>query len=247
MVHPFISTQPIRFHFGEAALSFITHGGLIAVAVTTSGLPARTAAIAPQIASEYVRFITSPLRPSMTSPARRVDRKSAARPLVANPMLRQLADVQLALNPGAVVPAIDIDAGVPAVDFASLLNAGNTEPIVFARSVLGRGAFLPKGAHNAYEEHVVQRAVFSRRGNPKPDYPSALRRTGVEASFMVQFVVDSTGHVDKNAIDFLEPAQKPFLDAVRRALLRSYYYAAEMDGRPVRQLVRQRFIFKIER
>ena len=161
--------------------------------------------------------------------------------------MSKLAAVDVELDNGVLVPTIDIDAAVPAMSYGSFMGAETTEPVVFARGVLGRNAFAPKGPHEAYEEHVVERAVFSRLGNPKPDYPDDLRRRGVEASFMVQFVVDSSGRVDKNAIDFLEQAQRPFLDAVRRSLLRSRYYPAELDGRKVRQLVRQKFIFKMER
>jgi hypothetical protein len=250
MVHPFISTQTIRFQLAEAAVSFVTHGGLIAVAVTTSGLPARPVELAPRVRSEHVTFIRTPAPARATPVVRRVERKSSAGETVAEKIMRKLAAVdavQVELDNGVLVPSIDIDAAVPAMSYGSFMGAEKTEPMAFARGVLGRNAFAPRGAHDAYEEHVVERAVFSRLGNPKPDYPEDLRRRGVEASFMVQFVVDSTGRVEKNAIDFLEQAQRPFLDAVRQSLLRSRYYPAELDGRRVRQLVRQKFIFKMER
>ena len=250
MVHAFVSSQPLRLRsLGEVAVSFVAHGGLIAVAVSTSGLPPRAVGISPRIASEYVMFVTSN-RASGIRATRRAERQPVKRELMDAPLLRDLAAIHFALDQAAVVPNVDVDvdAEIPAVTYNAMMGSESTESTVsFARSVLGRAASLKKGPYDAYDERVVERQVFVKRGNPKPEYPNNLRRNGVEASFMVQFVVDSTGHVDPGAIEFLEPAQQPFLESVRRALRRSYFFAAELDGRPVRQLVRQRFIFRIER
>jgi protein TonB len=250
MVHAFVSSQPLRLRsLGEVAVSFVAHGGLIAVAVSTSGLPPRPVGISPRIAGEYVMFVTS-TRSSAMRATRRAERQPVKRELVDAPLLRDLAAIHFAVDQAAVVPNVDVDvnAEIPAVTYNAMMGSESTESTVsFARSVLGRAASLKKGPYDAYDEYVVERQVFVKRGNPKPEYPNNLRRNGVEASFMVQFVVDSTGHVDPAAIEFLEPAQQPFLESVRRALRRSYYFAAELDGRPVRQLVRQRFIFRIER
>jgi hypothetical protein len=251
MVHAFVSSQPLRLRsLGEVAVSFVAHGGLIAVAVSTSGLPPRPVGISPRIASEYVMFVRTSTRASAMRAARRAERQAVKRELMDAPLLRDLAAIHFALDQAAVVPNVDVDVNteIPAVTYNAMMGSESTESTVsFARSVLGRAASLKKGPYDAYDEHVVERQVFVKRGNPKPEYPNNLRRNGVEASFMVQFVVDSTGHVDPGAIEFLEPAQQPFLESVRRALRRSYYFAAELDGRPVRQLVRQRFIFRIER
>jgi hypothetical protein len=62
-----------------------------------------------------------------------------------------------------------------------------------------------------------------------------------EANFVVTFVVDSTGRVDSQSLEFPAVARQVFVDAVRRALGRSRYRPAEMDGRRARQLVQQAF------
>src|SRR5215208_4176224 len=144
MVHAFISTQTIRFQLAEAAVSFVTHGGLIAVAVTTSGLPARTVELAPRLTSEYVTFVRTPA-PARAAPIiRRAERKSSSGETVAEQIMRKLAAVDVELDNGVLVPSIDIDAAVPAISYGSFMGPEQTEPVVFARGVLGRNAFAPR-------------------------------------------------------------------------------------------------------
>jgi TonB family protein len=74
-----------------------------------------------------------------------------------------------------------------------------------------------------------------------------LQRQGVEGSFVVEFVVDSTGRVDEKTMTFPSTAHPMFLRAVRDALLHSRYFPAELAGMRVRQLVQQQFSFVIVR
>jgi TonB family protein len=72
-----------------------------------------------------------------------------------------------------------------------------------------------------------------------------LRRQGVEASFVVRFVVDTTGQVDENKIEFPTTAHRLFVESVKAALLRSRYFPAVLGGRHVAQLVQQEFRFRM--
>jgi hypothetical protein len=76
---------------------------------------------------------------------------------------------------------------------------------------------------------------------------ASLAAASVEAAFVVRFVVDSTGRIRDKSLEFPGKAHPLFVDAVRRALLRSRYLPAEVDGRRVAQLVSQEFIFRMER
>lgn len=102
-------------------------------------------------------------------------------------------------------------------------------------------------ANGAYEQDVVEKTVWPRPNNPKPSYPSSLLSAGVEAHVLMRFVVDSTGRVDAKSLIFPEGIHRLFTDAVKRALLRSRYFPAELAGRRVAQHVVQDFIFQIQR
>jgi TonB family protein len=74
-------------------------------------------------------------------------------------------------------------------------------------------------------------------------YPPLLRATGVTGTVIAEFVVDTAGLVDESTISFVASSHAAFSEAVRVALMRAAFKAAQRDGRRVRQLVRQRFNF----
>lgn len=74
-------------------------------------------------------------------------------------------------------------------------------------------------------------------------YPQLLRATGVTGSVLAEFVVDTNGSVDESTIGFVASSHAAFAEAVRLALVRASFTPAQRGGRPVRQLVRQRFSF----
>jgi TonB family protein len=90
-------------------------------------------------------------------------------------------------------------------------------------------------------------SVAPKRGNPLPRYPSSLRDMGVEGAFVVRFVVDSTGRVPDDKINFPNSMHRLFADAVRNALRRSRYTPARVGGQPVTELVVQEFRFQIHK
>ena len=101
--------------------------------------------------------------------------------------------------------------------------------------------------NGAYTSDGVDRVVMPLANNPVPVYPRSMAAAGIETNFVVVFVVDSTGRVDNQTLEFPATAQPVFADAVRRALGRSRYRPAEMGGRRVRQLVQQEFVFRLEK
>jgi TonB family protein len=108
----------------------------------------------------------------------------------------------------------------------------------------GRG--LGSGrAGQAYRESQVDRAVQVTRA-PSPRYPDALKSVSVTGEVVVQYIVDARGRVEPGSIKVLSASHRLFADAVRSALLEARYRPAEVNGQPVRQLVEQPFIFKLE-
>ncbi len=81
--------------------------------------------------------------------------------------------------------------------------------------------------------------------DPLPAYPALLRSARVEGRVVVQFVVDTVGHVVPASIGIEKSTHALFSTAVRNALLRSHYRPAEVGGRRMRQWVAQRFTFTL--
>lgn len=102
-------------------------------------------------------------------------------------------------------------------------------------------------ASGIYPGNAVDRAVVPRSDNGSPIYPALLRSAGIEGDVLVRFVVDSAGRVEPNSITLLDASHVAFGDAVSRWLQRARYLPAEVAGRPVRQLVEQRFGFTLRR
>lgn len=77
-------------------------------------------------------------------------------------------------------------------------------------------------------------------------YPPALRAAGVAGLVEAEFVVDTLGRVEPGSWRVRNKPLALFERAARDAALGTRFEPARVGGRPVRQLVRQRFRFRIE-
>jgi protein TonB len=188
-------------------------------------------------------------------------RQAAAPRPTPTPTAQPTAPVAPMIAPISVpvsIPKIDVNAiptanvAVPVPDAGKLVAAAAGR----ARSasdgdVDGEGGGTAKrglgsgDAGRAFSENQVERAVVPTRP-PVPRYPDALKSVSVTGEVMVQYIVDARGRVEPGSIKILSSAHKLFADAVRRALLEARYRPAEVGGQPVRQLVEQPFIFRLD-
>jgi protein TonB len=74
-----------------------------------------------------------------------------------------------------------------------------------------------------------------------------LRSSGVEGKVIAQFVVDEQGRAEEGSLRFVSSDNRLFEDAVRVALVRMRFIAAEIGGVKVRQLVQMPFVFTLSR
>lgn len=96
-----------------------------------------------------------------------------------------------------------------------------------------------------FSEIEVDSAAMRDPDSAGPAYPLKLLALKLEGATVVQFVVDSTGHVELNSLVILDSTHPDFTQAVRDVLPRMKYQPAKMGRRPVAQLVEQRFGFRI--
>jgi TonB family protein len=98
-----------------------------------------------------------------------------------------------------------------------------------------------------YFDFQTDKAVAPAPGSPGPRYPVDLRAAGVEGEVLVQFIVRTDGTIDVSTFKVLKASQVEFETAVREALPLMRFAPAEVDGKPVPQLVQQPFVFALSR
>ncbi|MEP6688604.1 MAG: energy transducer TonB [Gemmatimonadales bacterium] len=93
----------------------------------------------------------------------------------------------------------------------------------------------------------VDAIVERYEGTAAPAYPADLAEAGVEGVVRASYVVDATGRVDTTTIRIMSSDDPRFTASVQTALGEMRFRPAKRRGKPVRQLVEQRFRFQIGR
>ncbi|MBW7933975.1 MAG: TonB family protein [Gemmatimonadaceae bacterium] len=91
---------------------------------------------------------------------------------------------------------------------------------------------------------TVQTTARIRGESPQPVYPPALRASGGEGEAILRFLVDTAGRVDPDAVRVISTTHPLFAEAATVALLKRSYVRALQDGRPARQWIQERFVFR---
>lgn len=106
----------------------------------------------------------------------------------------------------------------------------------------GPAPSLPYIAYTMLEvDEVVERYEFSAA----PVYPPELSARGTEGKVEAAYVVDTAGRVDTTTIRVMQSDHPRFTESVRSALAETRFRPAKRAGKAVRQLVQQRFRFKV--
>lgn len=101
-------------------------------------------------------------------------------------------------------------------------------------------------AEGYYTATQVERTA-ALRTIVEPPYPALLRSSGVTGRVRVQLVVDTLGRVDVNSVRVRESSHELFTEAVLSVLPKLRFRQAQIDGRPVPQLVELPFEFSLHR
>jgi protein TonB len=100
--------------------------------------------------------------------------------------------------------------------------------------------------HGPYMEFQVEKPV-AKIGGDAPEYPSMLREQGVEGQVLAQFVVNESGRYEAGTLKILNSSNPQFTAAVKDALPRMKFSAAQIGGKKVQQLVQMPFQFHLSR
>jgi periplasmic protein TonB len=155
-----------------------------------------------------------------------------------------------------VAPPISIPTTIPAIDLSKAITNEND---FSGKGVAGGSAKGVKGGtgsegdigksagvadHGPYMEFQVEKPV-EKIGGEAPDYPSSLRESGVEGQVLAQFVVNESGRYESGTLKILNSSNSAFTAAVKDALPRMRFSAAQIGGRKVQQLVQMPFQFHL--
>jgi periplasmic protein TonB len=222
---------------GGTLFSLILHGGIITAAVvaTASAGIADDKSKAEKI--QFVEMKKEPPKPKPKEPPPPPPKEVVmkAPPPKGFQVLRAPVDIPIKIP--------DIDLSKKVTDEADFSGKGVKGGI--AKGVEGGTAIVDP--NQTYFEFQVEKPVSQIPGTGSPRYPDALRSSGVEGEVQAQFVVNEDGKAETSTFKVLKATNDLFASAVRSALPNMRFYAAEVGGKKVKQLVQQSFQFKLDR
>ena len=157
-----------------------------------------------------------------------------------------------------VPPPISIPTKLPTID---LSKAVTNENDFSGKGVAGGSSSGVKGGtgkegdtgkeagaaeHGPYMEFQVEKPV-EKIGGDAPEYPASLKDQGVEGQVLAQFVVNESGRYEPGTLKVLNSSNPAFTAAVKEALPRMKFSAAQIGGKKVQQLVQMPFQFHLQR
>ncbi|HUQ46637.1 MAG TPA: TonB family protein [Gemmatimonadaceae bacterium] len=236
MFNQLIESKPKKQKMaGGTLFSLVFHGTLIAVAVV---LTARAGIADDTKKAEKIQFVEV--------------KKEAPKPKEPPPPPKEVVVKAPPPKGFQVLQApVEIPIKIPDIDLSKKVT---NEADFSGKGVKGGAADGVKGgtpqkidANQTYFEFQVEKPVAQIPGTGSPRYPDALRSSGVEGEVQAQFVVNEDGKAETSTFKVLKATNDLFANAVRTALPNMRFYAAEVGGHKVKQLVQQSFQFKLDR
>jgi TonB family protein len=142
-----------------------------------------------------------------------------------------------ASGPGAFTLEFSVDSISLGASDVVRLAAGEFHQEVYAVAI----------AHDrVYLESEVTKPVRPYGGNRFPQIPVSEARSAGQGKVVVEYVVDTTGHIEMATFAVKRETNSEFLRAVRSAAMSWRFEPAILDNRHVRQLVHSDYEFKVE-
>jgi protein TonB len=138
-----------------------------------------------------------------------------------------------------VIPDVDLTKKV--TDEADFTGKG----AVGGNSHGAVGGTGPVNTDQPYFDFQVEKQAALAPGNAQPRYPEMLRSAGIEGDVLAQFVIDTSGRADMSTFKVIKASHDLFGQAVKEVLPRYHFYAAEIGGHKVKELVQQPFAFTL--
>lgn len=124
-------------------------------------------------------------------------------------------------------------------------NAANANAAADAGTTAVASPSTPRDSTNkTYFDFQLDKPATVAEGT-RVEYPAGLREAGVTGTVLVQVIVDERGMPDMGTFMVLKSDDEAFTQAVRKALETTRFHPAEVQGKPVRQLLQLPFGFRL--
>ena len=241
-------------------LSVILHSLIIFLAVFATARAGTRKAEKRETKVEFVEVKKEPPPPKkeVPKPEPPKPKKAPTPPKVVNVPQPKLVAPAPPQGFKVVAPPVNIPTNLPAIDLSKAITNEND---FSGKGVAGGSANGVKGGtgkegdtgkeagpvhEGPYMEFQVEKVVV-KIGGEAPEYPSSLRESGVEGKVLAQFVVGENGRYEGGSLKILESSNPAFTAAVKDALPRMRFSAAQIGGKKVAQLVQMPFQFHLNR
>jgi len=233
MFENLIESKKKRFNsFGQSAFSLVMHVVILVVLVKASS---GAAAQLRDILQDTTAFFLKPPEPPPPPPPETPPPDAI---VTANPPPMGFQTVMPPTEIPKDIPPIDLNERFNAADFSGKGVEGG-----IATGIVGGTGPVDLNAETYLEADVDERVELITP--PRPRYPPVMQQAGIEGRVDLQYVVDTTGHVERNSVKVLGSSNKMFEEPAKEAILKAVFRPAKIRGRPVRQLVQQAIAFKI--
>jgi protein TonB len=244
---------------GGTIFSVILHSLIIFLAVFAT---ARAGARRQENRATKVNFVAMKKNEPPPPPKKEVPKPEPPKPKKAAPKVVQV-DVPKVVAPAppkgfkVLPPPVNVPTSLPAIDLSKAITnandfsgkgvAGGSDKGVKGGTGNEGDTGKEAGGHSGpYMEFQVEKPV-EKIGGDAPEYPSMLRESGVTGQVLAQFVVGENGRYQEGTLKILDSSNPAFTAAVKNALPRMRFSAAQIGGRKVSQLVQMPFQFRLNK
>ena len=239
---------------GGTLFSIVLHSVILFLAIFATARAGNRKAEKPR--EEKVNFVAvkkdEPPPPKKEPPPPKEAPKPKAPKAVDLPKLPKEVAPAPAQGFKVLTPQVTVPTSLPTIDLSKAITnendfsgkgvAGGSENGV--KGGTGKEGDTGAADHGPYMESQVEKPV-EKIGGEAPEYPSSLRASGVEGQVLAQFVVNESGRYEPGSLRILNSSNPAFAAAVKDALPRMRFSAAQIGGKKVQQLVQMPFQFHL--
>jgi len=161
------------------------------------------------------------------------------------PAVAEAVEGDVAPVPSVELPPAptDMPTSIPPVTLGPVLDPARLRATLSSGET-GARAGDPIVRGRAFAEAEVDEAVQVVQ-QPSPRYPPALQQALIEGKVVVEFVIDTTGQVERGSLRVTASTRKEFEAAALEAIEASLFRPARVGGQVVRQRTSQSIVFRI--
>ncbi|MDH3457748.1 MAG: energy transducer TonB [Gemmatimonadota bacterium] len=141
---------------------------------------------------------------------------------------------------------IDIPTEIPPINLEERFDPRDYSGVGVEGGVFQgvEGGTGPVDLTQVFAEAVVDE-VPERISCPLPEYPRMMQQANIEGQVLLQFVVETDGHVNPSSIESLNSSHKAFEGPARDMISKCLFRPGRVRASPVRVLVQMPIIFNL--